>query len=337
MSLLGKTRDNCLQEIGAKAIAKMEGVPFENLVFEQMCIAAKGTAFDGDVVQTGPQTFPDIIAKQFYGTEVKATTDNKWSSTGNSVTESTRVKGVERIYMFFGKFGGGVEIKFRPYQEVLFAIGVTHSPRYKIDMDLGAGNSIFDKMGVDYDTLRQEANPIKKIKEYYRSLLTEGEELWWIDPQTDATVNPVIRSFNKFSEEEKSKFMTECMILFPEMFGSGRMKFERAAAYLITGYNAVTANMRDTFSAGGQMELVIEGKKLMVPKIFYHLYQHAKAIAATIDQLDEELLLNYWRVAQIDGSRLDFWKSALNHNADTEDLKIAASTIFEAGLNEKAN
>lgn len=332
VQLLAETKDLCLKKIHSENIKKMDGVPFENLVYQLMCEASKGTEFEGTVVQTGVQTFPDIIANKYFGTEVKVTADNKWSSTGNSVTESTRVKDVEKIYMFFGKFGDGADIKFRPYQEVLFAIGVTHSPRYKIDMNLAEGGSIFDKMGIEYDILRKETNPIKKIKDYYRSQLSEGEELWWIDSQSETTVNPVIRSLSKFSEQEKQQFMWESMVLFPEIFGSSRVKFERVAAYLITSYNAVTSNIRDLFSAGGQEKRNINGNDLALPRVMLHLFDEAKNIRDTIEKIEEEKLINYWRVDTLVGNRLDIWINMLDQFGN-EIEGIKPSEIFEAGLN----
>ena len=117
----------------------MDGVSFEFFVFEQMCLAAKDSKFEGTINQTGKQTFPDIIANKYYGIEVKVTAEDKWVSTGNSVLEGTRVEAVEKIYMFFGKLGGVADIKYRQYQDCLCEVGVTHSPRYKIDMLLAQG------------------------------------------------------------------------------------------------------------------------------------------------------------------------------------------------------
>lgn len=335
LDLLAKTRNNSLMELqkqGQKA-KQIGPVPFENFVFDRMVFSSKGTDFDGHVIQTGPHAFPDIIARKFFGVEVKMTTGDKWISTGNSVLETTRVDDVRRIYLFFGKFGGKIDIKYRPYQDCLYDIGVTHSPRYKIDMDLEDGKSIFHKMGVEYDVLRQEQNPIRKIKDYYRTQLSEGEELWWIDAQVeDVSVSPVIKSFRKLSEDERRRFTTESMILFPELFGSSTLKFERVAAYLITAYNAVSSNLRDNFTAGGQVKMEIKGKNVVVPKIFYHLSLAAEEIARTIEEIDEERLKYYWRVQKIEKARIAQWKEMLDRNSEWKDSGLKASDIFEAGL-----
>lgn len=198
---------------------------------------------------------------------------------------------MERIYIVFGKFGGKLDIRYRLYQECLPEISVTHSPRYRINMDLPLGKSIFDKIGVDYDTLRKDENSIQKIKDYYRAQLKDGEELWWIDQdRDDRAVSPIIKPFRSLSQKERENFIIEAMILFPEMFGNSTTKFERAAAYLIAEYNAVSANLRDLFTAGGQVRLKIKGKNIMVPQLAYRLYSRSKAIKHKIDKMDSQTL-----------------------------------------------
>ena len=296
-----------------------------------MCKAAEGTSFDGTVKQTGIFAFPDIIANKYFGVEVKMTTNDHWTSTGNSVLESSRIENVERIYIVFGKLGGKLGIRYRLYQECLPEVSVTHSPRYRINMDLPIGKTIFDKIGVDYDTLRKSDNTINTVKNYYRAQLKDGEELWWIDPEQDKIVSPVIKPFRGLSEKEKENFIVEAVILFPEMFGNSATKFERAAAYLITEYNAVSANLRDVFTAGGQMEIKVKRKKIIVPKIYYNMIIRAKAIKNKIDELPEDFLKHYWRIDKLSKNRLLFWKRLLNEKS-SDDLSVSASDIFESGL-----
>jgi hypothetical protein len=105
------------------------------------------------------------------GVEVKTTKQNHWTTTGNSVLESTRVDGIERIFMLFGKMVNPVEFKCRPYEDCLSDVVVTHSPRYLINMNLQAGQTIFDKLDIPYDTLRNNPNPLKPITDYYRQFL----------------------------------------------------------------------------------------------------------------------------------------------------------------------
>ena len=116
---------------------------FEVDVFDNMNLAAKGTPFNNNIELISGHSFPDIITKNsFFGVEVKKTNKNHWTSTGNSVLESTRVKDVKTIYIFFGKLISPVDFKIRLYQDCLNDIAVTHSPRYRIDMDLATGKTL---------------------------------------------------------------------------------------------------------------------------------------------------------------------------------------------------
>jgi len=337
VDLLEATKENLLNSL-KKNKKEISFTSFETLVYDHMVKQANGTHFEGAVEQTGTYAFPDIIANKFFGVEVKHTTKDHWSSTGNSVLESNRVDEVERIYMFFGKFGGTVDIRYRLYQDCLVEVSVTHSPRYRIDMNLDDGKSIFDKMGVDYDKLRREINPINTIKDYYRKLLKEGEELWWIDQDSDErSVSPIIKPFRGLSREEKDEFIAECFILFPEMFGGSTTKFERAAAYLIAEYNAVSASLRDTFTAGGQVEFKIKGKKVSLPQIYGNLALNAKNIREQIKQLDKKTLKYYWRVNKIEANKITQWKKLLDKNAKMDPKSAKPSEVFTHGYGKKKN
>lgn len=107
----------------------------------------EGTSFLPDDIQLiSGQRFPDIIAAKHFGVEVKSTKENKWVSIGSSIVESTRIEDVNHIYMLFGKLGGHpVEFKCKPYQNCLYDIAVTHSPRYLIDMETPQERTIFSK------------------------------------------------------------------------------------------------------------------------------------------------------------------------------------------------
>ena len=329
--LLEKSRKLALDFLAGKE--NISPTYFETVVFEQTREAAKGTTFEGTVRQTGAHAFPDIIANKYFGIEVKMTVNDHWTSTGNSVLESSRIEDVERIYIMFGKFGGKLDIRFRLYQECLPEVSVTHSPRYRINMDLPKGKSIFDKIGIDYDVLRKDINPIQKIKNYYRSLLKDGEELWWIDQDAeDGAVSPIIKPYRNLSDKEKENFIVEAMILFPEMFGTSSTKFERAAAYLIAEYNAVSANLRDLFTAGGQVKLRINGKSIWVPQLAYRLRYRAKAIKKIMRDIDAEKLIFYWRSKELKKDRLGQWKKFLDSKLRFTRSGVKASDIFDAGL-----
>ena len=114
-----------------------EGIKFETDVCEVMKHASKGGEFENTIELISGRKFPDIVANNFFGVEVKTSSKGSpWKCVGNSILETSRVESVERIYMFFGKIMPPPEFKFRKYEECLYDIAVTHSPRYLIDMEL---------------------------------------------------------------------------------------------------------------------------------------------------------------------------------------------------------
>ncbi|HDQ15873.1 MAG TPA: hypothetical protein ENN45_02320, partial [Bacteroidetes bacterium] len=114
----------------AKTVSALTGNKLEPLVKDVMTDLAVGSPFENSIELIGGQKFPDIVAKKYYGVEVKTTTQNHWKTTGNSVLETTRVDDVERIFMLFAKLASPIEFRCRPYEECLSEVVVTHSPRY---------------------------------------------------------------------------------------------------------------------------------------------------------------------------------------------------------------
>ncbi len=335
LQLLESTRTLALERLANDdSLKNMGGDGFETFVYERMLEASKGTEFENTVEQTGAHAFPDIIAKKLFGVEVKVTQGDKWLSTGNSVLETTRIEDVKRIFLFFGKLGGNADIKFRLYQECLYDIGVTHSPRYKINMELELGSSIFEKIGINYEDLRNEEKPISKIKDYFRTQLKKGQELWWIDQEdAEKTVDPIIKTFDTLDVDTQENFILETMILMPEIFGTSRTKYERAAAYLVTEYNSVSSSLRDKFSASGRETVVLEDSPIEVPRILFQLYRKATLLEKRIQQIDGEKLLYYWRLTEVPSDRLAFWKKLLEENTQKVDLQGKnAVQVFDAGL-----
>jgi hypothetical protein len=146
-----------------KKISNLLGRQLEPFIRDVLSELAIGTPFENTIELIGGQKFPDIIAKKYYGIEVKTTTQNHWKTTGNSIFEGTRIEDVERIFMLFAKLAAPIEFRCRPYEECLSEIVVTHSHRYQIDMNLERGETIFDKINIPYDVLRKLDNPIKPI------------------------------------------------------------------------------------------------------------------------------------------------------------------------------
>ncbi|MBE5780062.1 MAG: hypothetical protein E7331_12125 [Clostridiales bacterium] len=250
---------------------------------------AKGTPFENTIEKVSGQRFPDIVAAKLYGVEVKSTKENHWTSTGSSILETTRISDVERIYMTFGKLGGNpVEFLSKPYEQCLYGIAVTHMPRYLINMQLPAGETIFDKMGISYDELRKMDNPIAPVSKYYRSRLKPGESLWWAGDSAEETVSATVRLWKNLSVEEKRRHTVFGCIEFPEIFSGD---YDRYSLWL-TSQGIVDPHIRDQFSAGGKEQMQLSsGEHFPFPGVFRRISGNLDLFLHIISQKGEALPL----------------------------------------------
>lgn len=303
------------------------------MTFEKIQQAALGTDFEGKLIHTLDREFPDIVAAGYFGVEVKATRKDAWTSIGNSVLESSRVKSVEKIYIFFGKLGGLPDVMFRNYEDCMRGIAVTHYPRYQIDMQLAAGNSIFELMNVDYNTMRTSANPVAYVRKYYKTKMREGDALWWVDDDSeDAQAHePVIRNFSSLDAETKDQIKAELFVLYPEIFSNSTNKFKQVPAYLAARYGVVSANVRDIFTAGGKVTLQDDKEnEFQVPQVVGELVRLAPLINQIIAKSSTDDLRNAWRRHVDDGASVKAeWLYELNKHSAFSAERMRLSDIFE--------
>ena len=294
-----KNNMDLITEKDASYFSVRSPAEFEEDVYENMRSAAKKTPFEDTIELISGHKFPDIVANCLYGVEVKATKRDHWRSTGNSVLESTRVEDVKKIYIFFGKLNIPTKFKFRRYEECLYDVAVTHSPRYLIDMDLNVGECFFDKIGLGYDELRSQENPIRQIVSYYRSIAKHGEEPWWMDTGEDPEINikPTVTLWSNLSSEEQAWLRNEAMARFPEVFSKSSTKYQRLASWLAARHGIVDSSLRDRFSAGGQVDLVVDNhvyKKL--PRVFLHLQNNASEVIEAVKNIPPNEAKYYWNL-----------------------------------------
>lgn len=317
------------------------GDSFEDDLFKvisQIC-GSKGLA-ESDYSHTGKHAFPDIIIGAF-GVEAKFTEGDSWKSTGNSIMETTKDESLDEIYIFFCRKGKSStpDILYKSYVDCLSDISVTHSPRYKIDMELEEGQSIFDKMGFTYEEFNGP-DRLKKLKEYFRDKIKPGDEVWWLDNKAAEDIDfSIIKSLNNLEKPQREAIASECMVVFPEMFGNSQKKFIRIPPYLIKYHSAVTHNLRDMFTSNGKAVFEVKGEEVEVPQIFSNLLDRAPLIKEALERLDPELLAEYWGVG-VDGTgKIITWKRLINEHGvksiKDEDhfpdpLKI--EDIYEEGL-----
>lgn len=283
--LMSKTEvllNNQAQESASlfKGISTSELEEKSKIAIQKSC---DGTPFRSNEIKLiSGQSFPDIIAETYYGIEVKSTIKNSWVSTGSSIVESTRNVNVENIYMLFAKLGGEKpEFKCRPYQDVLYDITVTHSPRYLINMELLDGNSIFDKIGMSYDELRTSKDSIRKVRHYYRDQAKQKgkEEMpWWLSDEKNEehSVGMTLCLWSSITSEEKNSLTAQIFILFPEVIESN---FNNAALWLCAAKGVLNTHMRDAFTAGGRLtRLNDEPLGYNLPRIYKNILECAPYI-----------------------------------------------------------
>ncbi|MFO7826672.1 MAG: hypothetical protein R6V72_22255 [Cyclobacterium sp.] len=309
------------------------GNKLENVVYTIMAEKAKGTPFENSIELISGQKFPDIIANKFFGLEIKTTKQNHWKTTGNSVLEGTRVDGIERIFILFGKMKSPIEFRCKPYEECLSEIVVTHSPRYLVDMNLLKGNTIFDKLDTSYDALRVLPNPIKPISEYYRRFLKPGEEVWWLDNEEQNTSGVIIKSWNNLPNQERLELLAKGMIFFPEIFGKKPDKFNRFAIWLIKKKSIVCPNVRDPFTAGGKGSIVWKGESIQkVPRVLVNLNSLMPNLVDYFSEIEDEDLVYFWDTSSVD-NRFGFWVEQVVRNSKWMELPFDLEKYLNSFFN----
>lgn len=285
---------NSNARINPQEYRKMTASELEMVSTEVIRQSCEGLPFaPEEVYLVSGQRFPDIIAEKCFGVEVKSTTRDHWTSTGGSIVESTRVDSVEDIYMLFGKLGGTPQFRCRPYQDVLYDITVTHSPRYLINMDLSSDSTIFSKMGTSYDEFRTSPNSIERMRMYYREKAKqEGrqEMPWWLTVDNiDEPINMTVRLWNSVSTEERADLMAKGIVLFPETLES---KYNQFVLWLCSYRQIVIPNVRDEFSAGGRIKSV-NGNMLSQPvaQIFSRIVKYSKRIESLLRNPSREMIM----------------------------------------------
>ncbi|AKG15979.2 hypothetical protein [Moraxella bovoculi] len=291
----------------------------EQDVFKSLELCSKGTPFESSIELVSGKKFPDIVACGYYGIEVKSTTGDKWVSLGGSILESTRVQGVERIFITFGKLGGDIKFISRPYEDCMETISVTHYPRYKINMTLQSGETIFDKMKISYDDLRNMENPIKPVADYLKQGLPKGKRLWWADYKDEDGHPPVLSLWTKLTQEEKRKYTAMAFALYPEILGNRNDKYHDLSLWLVTNYSVVNNNIRDTFSAGGMVEV----NQIRLPAVFGKMRDHKELIQKILNEFSSECLAGFWGVSVIENDRLAQW------------IRLCAEYASESGGKDK--
>ena len=310
------------------------GTRLEGLVLEALNEAARRTEFDGSIRLASGLRFPDIVLEAGgIGVEVKSTTRNHWTTTGNSVLESTRIPNIGKIFLMFGKLVSPIDFKVRLYEECLKEVLVTHYPRYQIDMNLPDGETIFDKIGMSYDELRVLQEPISPIIKYYSSILRPGESLWWAgnSKARDQSSPMTIRELSSLEQNERADVVARSFVLFPQLFGRGQDKFHDVLVWLLRK-GIICGNIRDFYTAGGKWRFVSSGGNVVeLPQIFKRFYDSKERFVRSMAEADVLELEYSWRVDLKGDDRLGKWLSIVRKHIGRDGGHIPLEKMLAAG------
>lgn len=282
---------------------------FEDRVREVTQDLVRGSGLEIDF-DPHPQAFPDIAVGNF-GIEVKFTTNDTWRSVANSVLETNRIGSVTEVYLIFGKMGGSPEVRWGKYSDCVMHVRTSHVPRFEVE--IGAEQSLFDRMGIGYDDFRTlpMEDKMRHIRTYARGRLRPGERLWWLEdsPDHDHSLPIQARLYTKLPTEEKTRLRAEAVLLCPQIVRSGRVrdKYDDAVLYLLTYHGVLCHQARDLFSAGSVAIPGNEERGGSYIQRSLKLLESEMKIAA--DRLEDALFEEYWGEAVPKGERIQRWLS----------------------------
>ena len=286
-----------LSETNTKLIAACKtGEDFEQCVFDATEATLASLGIQATVFYTpGSHVFPDLVVEfdhgEKYGIEVKSSTSSSsknWKINGNSVLGSTKEDVID-TYIVFGKTAiGNQGFRCKRYEDAIANVAVTHSPRYAIDMEIASNETFFAKSGLTYKQISESDDPIGQITAYFRS---QGQKAWWLSESTPAA----IRMFSDLSDAEQAELIGYCFVHFPEIFSSSSKKFHRCAMWLVTERSVVSPSLRDSFTAGGRVDISLYGGTYEnVPQIFNNLRIYRKYIVAALENASIDELREDW-------------------------------------------
>ena len=290
-TLLQATSDSLREAI--RIAPSMDNIEFEDSVFRAMKEKAIGTPFENTISKTERGAFPDIVANQIYGVEVKQVQKQSSRTRGNSIFESTRTKGLEEIYlMMCWDAAKGAQISWCKYQDAVAGVVITHSPRYLLDANLSEGDSLFDKINVDYDTFRKMTQA--EMMDYVRGLYQTDEsskDLWWLETR-DRKPLRLLEAFDD-NDAEAHKLTGEAFFLCPQVFGDdNKRKYAAVVAYWLS-QGIVSQVVRDKFSSGGRKNI---GSVEVTQVLYRSAVKRKQNILDAADSVDDEVICQFWGV-----------------------------------------
>jgi hypothetical protein len=204
---------------------------------------------------------------------------------------------------------GTPEVKWDDYEKSVIHVRTSHVPRFEVE--IAADHSLFEQMGISYDTFRklEMEEKMRYIREYARSRLQKGERLWWLENNMDAehTLPIQVRLYTNLSMEEKTRLRAEAVLLCPSIVKSGRAKnkYDDAVLYLLTYHGVICHQARDLFSAGSVANPNNDDEGGI------YIERALKLIATEMRQasltMDDALFVEYWGESVSPEHRIRRW------------------------------
>ena len=296
--------DTAVSRMNAAAKAGATGYDSAQ-TFEQTVLAELRVAC-GDAAKADPTfhegAFPDIMVNGF-GVEVKFTTRGTWHGTGNSIFEGMRDERAQVIYLVYCR-ADLPEIRWKPYEECIKGVRISHSPRYMIDME--SDRLFFEDLGMSHDDFRRMdlRDQMKRVVEHVKQRLKPGERVWWFDEEASHTLPVEIRLYRRLDMETKTRLRAEAALMCPQIFKGSRKrdKYDDAAMYLLTQYGVFAPQTRDLFTAGS-----VAGKERGGDYLLRSLKHIETEIRAAALRLSDALFVEYWGFSCLPEQRISKW------------------------------
>lgn len=233
--------------------------------------------------------FPDVLIEGTpFGIELKGTSKSTRFA-GNSVFASTMQPGLTKVYVLFWIDQRRPRLGFRDYFECVFKSEVTHSPRWNLDIEISADDSLFGvgdgKLGFTAEDYlkRHSGQDMLIMRELRERARQRGEILWWAPPPDEELAENGgndrgvvgIRRLNSLDLKELHTFHKTLFLRFPEVLAGGEDSHGPAIVWALSRNILIG---RDTFSSGGRqvVELGLPCGPILLPAV---VTKCAKALA----------------------------------------------------------
>lgn len=128
----------------------------------------------------------------------------------------------------------------------------------------------------------------------------------------------MVKLWTALSLEMKEQCAIQGYVLFPEILSNSSTKYNRYALWLATQNGIVNTNIRDSFSAGGQIPMSLSsGVLVKMPAAFGRIKKYRYEIIKTIDNIEDDILKTYWGVKSIAQNKIHQWIQLVATSANT--------------------